>query len=275
MCLLVLFLLVRPVLSQANDTLTGVSNVSNMSVNLSEENVYEEDEFVPPKNCDYLIVCMNWSLCSENNTKYRYCYDVNGCTKKYKAIERKECNHIQETHCLNGKKDLDETDVDCGGSCPPCSLEKDCMRDEDCESNACDMLNYTCVLRADKTTKLEAFAKQRPFDFWLFVILVYLGLFFGAFFLIKRSFKFREHQFIMEIEKKKMQNSIDLFYLFLSRKDFHRAKLAYKLAIAIGEKISDFLPAQDLRDLEELREDYKKYVVNAKKKSESKNKEKD
>jgi hypothetical protein len=252
--LIVLFLLIRPVLSQGNQTALNASNQA--------PNVSEEEGFVPPENCDYLRVCMNWSQCFENNSKYRFCYDVNRCTENFKTIEHKECNHLYETHCLNGKKDLDETDVDCGGSCAPCALGQACKGDVDCESNACDMLDFECVSPREKTTKIGAFAKRRPFDFWLFSILGYLGLFLGAFFLIGRSFKFREHQFVMEMEKKKMQNSIDLFYLFLSKKDFRRAGLAYKLAIAIGEKISDFLPAQDLKDLEELREDYRKYVLN-------------
>ncbi|HEY3666961.1 MAG TPA: hypothetical protein VGL19_13200 [Polyangiaceae bacterium] len=40
--------------------------------------------------------------------------------------------------CSDGKRDQNETDVDCGGSCAPCALTKDCYADKDCASSACD-----------------------------------------------------------------------------------------------------------------------------------------
>lgn len=36
--------------------------------------------------------------------------------------------------CSNGVKDNDETDIDCGGSCPPCPEGKNCTQDSDCAS---------------------------------------------------------------------------------------------------------------------------------------------
>ncbi len=42
--------------------------------------------------------------------------------------------------CSDGKKDGNETDVDCGGgACPPCGFEKTCDMGGDCLSNFCDM----------------------------------------------------------------------------------------------------------------------------------------
>ena len=45
--------------------------------------------------------------------------------------------------CTNQKKDGDETDVDCGGSCPKCGVGKMCVRGADCESGGC--LNNACI----------------------------------------------------------------------------------------------------------------------------------
>ena len=42
-------------------------------------------------------------------------------------------------HCLNGYRDLGETDVDCGGpECDPCGLSKNCILNSDCISGYCD-----------------------------------------------------------------------------------------------------------------------------------------
>jgi len=40
--------------------------------------------------------------------------------------------------CSNLELDGDETDIDCGGSCPPCELNKDCLIDSNCESGFCN-----------------------------------------------------------------------------------------------------------------------------------------
>jgi hypothetical protein len=47
--------------------------------------------------------------------------------------------------CADHRKDGDETDVDCGGSCPtPCAVGKGCAADADCATNACDAVTLTC-----------------------------------------------------------------------------------------------------------------------------------
>jgi hypothetical protein len=59
-------------------------------------------------------------------------------------------------HCDNNVQDLDETDVDCGGSCPGCWLAQHCRRSLDCSPSApgcnmklggcaCDAVSMTCV----------------------------------------------------------------------------------------------------------------------------------
>ncbi|MBN1386380.1 hypothetical protein JW968_05405 [Candidatus Woesearchaeota archaeon] len=41
--------------------------------------------------------------------------------------------------CANNKKDGDETDVDCGGSCPGCADGGSCLVNSDCQSLLCDL----------------------------------------------------------------------------------------------------------------------------------------
>jgi len=49
------------------------------------------------------------------------------------------------SHCLDGKKDVDETDLDCGGrSCSPCAVGLRCLVDSDCVTSACDAISDVC-----------------------------------------------------------------------------------------------------------------------------------
>ncbi|MGC8929852.1 MAG: hypothetical protein ACP5OZ_05010, partial [Candidatus Woesearchaeota archaeon] len=49
---------------------------------------------------------------------------------------KKKCGFANETNetCNNNKKDGDETDVDCGGSCDPCAKGESCKKNSDCKS---------------------------------------------------------------------------------------------------------------------------------------------
>jgi hypothetical protein len=54
------------------------------------------------------------------------------------------------THCTDGIKDGDETDVDCGGSCGPCADGKECLVGADCKNKVCPIpeggANGICAL---------------------------------------------------------------------------------------------------------------------------------
>ncbi len=61
-------------------------------------------------------------------------------------------NQCQVPRCVDGVKDGDESDVDCGGgsfrgssACPRCVLGQKCATQYDCASLACDGLSATCV----------------------------------------------------------------------------------------------------------------------------------
>lgn len=49
-----------------------------------------------------------------------------------------EDNECQPAACDDGVQNGDESDLDCGGSCPGCSLTDGCYEDGDCESMICD-----------------------------------------------------------------------------------------------------------------------------------------
>jgi hypothetical protein len=53
-------------------------------------------------------------------------------------------HECQPSTCSNGLKDGTETDVDCGGTCPPCREAAHCRIDQDCASDACEPVRLTC-----------------------------------------------------------------------------------------------------------------------------------
>lgn len=63
--------------------------------------------------------CTFWSVCYPEGYMERKCKDLSSCgTEYYKPLEKQNCTYIPS--CFNGKKDGDETRIDCGGKCGPC-----------------------------------------------------------------------------------------------------------------------------------------------------------
>jgi hypothetical protein len=54
--------------------------------------------------------------------------------------------NVDSSTCGNGKRDGDETDVDCGGSCAPCNDGQTCALESDCASQRCS--GGVCGVRA-------------------------------------------------------------------------------------------------------------------------------
>jgi hypothetical protein len=78
------------------------------------------------------------------------CHADVDCSVYAAGCDRCMCDHDTATcvhdHCVDHKADVDETDVDCGGSrCGQCSNGELCRLDSDCVSNACDLATHRCV----------------------------------------------------------------------------------------------------------------------------------
>jgi len=74
--------------------------------------------------CQEKWICAEWSQC-QNSEQKRTCTDQNSCgTSKNKPPEKQPCKEEEKPSCSDGIKNGDEKDVDCGGSCSPCSVKK-------------------------------------------------------------------------------------------------------------------------------------------------------
>ncbi len=86
--------------------------------------------------------CTAWGPCTPEGLQYRTCIDIRNCRIPFKKPpEVRECTYVPS--CNNGIKDIDETDVDCGGVCPPCPDGKRCITDDDCIGK-CDPIKKIC-----------------------------------------------------------------------------------------------------------------------------------
>jgi len=63
-------------------------------------------------------------------------------------------NNPTSNACSNGVKDLTETDIDCGGSCTSCGLNKNCIINDDCTSGICS--NGKCSLNSCSNNIFDA-----------------------------------------------------------------------------------------------------------------------
>ncbi len=92
-----------------------------------------------PAPCIPSWSCGPWTpeTCPISGIQTRECDDGCGNSK----TEERSCEY--EPTCDDGVKNGDESDVDCGGSCDPCAIGKDCLLNEDCESFNC--VNGSCA----------------------------------------------------------------------------------------------------------------------------------
>ena len=65
-----------------------------------------------------------------------------GCDTCYCDANTSTCVY---SHCYDHKKDSNETDLDCGGTCHPCAEGQGCLIDADCTNQACDSWTHWCV----------------------------------------------------------------------------------------------------------------------------------
>ncbi len=71
------------------------------------------------------------------------CSDDADCQSGFCDPQTNRCSPAGD--CSNEVLDGDESDIDCGGSCPPCADGLDCAEDSDCQSGLCDPDEGTCA----------------------------------------------------------------------------------------------------------------------------------
>jgi hypothetical protein len=76
--------------------------------------------------------CLNGRVCDQNVCTDPRCIGVS-CTAPQACV----AGTCKVPSCTDGIQDGTETDIDCGGSCPPCTDGRGCLKNSDCTSNAC------------------------------------------------------------------------------------------------------------------------------------------
>ena len=84
------------------------------------------------KPCELGVSCSSKDDCTTE-----YCADPDG------AVCSGCDNGVCSDHCKSGVAESDETDKDCGGSCPPCGDARRCNEGADCVSKVCS--NKVCL----------------------------------------------------------------------------------------------------------------------------------
>ena len=67
-------------------------------------------------------------------------------------------NAVQTESCKNGKKDIGETDIDCGGLCDKCIVNRECESNNDCLTGTCKRECITTENR--RTERCEKICKE-------------------------------------------------------------------------------------------------------------------
>lgn len=109
----------------------GVTINTSLQMNLCANHVFNPEINETDVDC-------GGNVCQDKCTYGRNCSVNSDCLTGFCNNITKKCVYANETNetktCNNNKKDGDETDVDCGGSCPGCSKGKSCKKDSDCKS---------------------------------------------------------------------------------------------------------------------------------------------
>jgi hypothetical protein len=84
------------------------------------------------RQCRNSVECPQGQFCDETGTCIG-CASAQGQSGQVRAAD---C--LPPDQCANNQKDGDETDVDCGGSCPKCGLGKKCLVNADCRNEVCE-----------------------------------------------------------------------------------------------------------------------------------------
>jgi hypothetical protein len=106
----------------------GVCENNHQNRECFDANMCNDDSGKPPlervcvAGCAERWSCGEWGACMESGTRMRVCNDLAKCgTTKRKPETEQTCEY---DHCKDGRMNIDETGVDCGGSCKPCAKEE-------------------------------------------------------------------------------------------------------------------------------------------------------
>ena len=96
-----------------------------------------------------LVACMGLVSCDDGGKSSCMFSEDCGDTSVYRCdLQTMSCVEINPAHCKNGKVDADETDVDCGGTCGACAVDKKCGVNKDCVTGFCDTNAKKCSVMA-------------------------------------------------------------------------------------------------------------------------------
>jgi hypothetical protein len=113
---------------------------------------YRDDEFCVAGTCrDRVLSAGESGIDCGGSSTCRRCFAGEGCAVKADcASEAPICDPTtklcSQPMCMDTFKNVDETDVDCGGSCSGCAETKACLQTSDCATGLeCEPTGKTCV----------------------------------------------------------------------------------------------------------------------------------
>lgn len=88
--------------------------------------------------CNPNWTCTDWSDCPIYEVQFRTCTDKNNCNQPAsKPQERQSCAYTPPPTCIDGIKNQNELDIDCGGECSPCPTCSDKIQNQKEEGVDC------------------------------------------------------------------------------------------------------------------------------------------
>ena len=213
----------------------------------------------PLDRCYTNLICFNWSPCMKDNTRYRYCYLYPRCDNITKIKYLDYCDYQKEIHCYDNIKNYDETDIDCGGSCLPCSKFKKCIVDEDCLTLHCHPFKKVCVGEQEMPSFISIIVYK--YSIWvaiIFVLLIPTIIFVRWLIQVQKELK--------DIEIKREREKVKEFYHYLALlkraikfNDKESAEISYKKILDIVSDMNEKSLSKVLEDFKDARELYLKF----------------
>ena len=126
----------------SSNTLTGNNANSNSQYGIivyhSSKNTLTNNKVCSNTLSDFYIISAPDNFGDDNTCNNHHSWnddETTGCTYA--------CGELPISTCSDGIKNGNETDIDCGGSCPSCEDGKSCLQNSDCSSNTC--YNSVCI----------------------------------------------------------------------------------------------------------------------------------